>query len=568
MEKSDTSKIESQLDEDLISTSFNLGLGDIIKFSAPNNDNINDKTFYISYIDNNKINFVNKEKSLIIQIDDNGELEEKSIESIEILSKPEFKGYAKQNGLNINTWVSIQFEGELPITINGIITDLENDLIEIKTYPDEEYIYINFDYKGIPEDLPIKSITIIDSPLQEKVKSQEKQEETLLIDDTHIQNIPINKEDFERDLQDILIPNDLIEFGEELDEIKVLVDVEKSEKRFDIEQQLNDLLDEMLSTIPNSDRSSIILNKIHNQISRFNELRNLYSEIDDGNNYNLKQENTKDFKPLINKIINFDKNIKWITPILSNKKIFYQHEGDISEDDRLYIVKNIYTDIENYFNEIEKIKSNTNIDSISKYKLILQNVSEFNKTFTNDNNSYFYKAKINNIINFLVNNFNVVMSNTFNKNNFKEYNFYNQILNTPDTNLERVIENNKKKNIRIYHNYDEALLNSFMINDQYMYKYTNMNIKNTNIYKKSNYAYYNKYFISHNYYYKKKFAQQFIDSFSTNIDDNHLLKTNIYFNLNSELFKVDDTISSKEREKISEQNLKNLLKQYYHQLSF
>ena len=567
IENSDTSKVESPLDdefedknyEESRSTSFNLGLGDIIKFLAPNNDNINNKIFYISYIDKNKINFVNSEQSLIIKIDEDGELEEKSIESIELLSKPEFKGYAKQNGLNINTWISIQFDGELPLTINGIITDLENDLIEIKTYPDEEYIYIDFAYKGIPEDLPINSITIIDSPLHEKTQLEEQEQETLLIDDTDIQNISINKEDFERELQDILIPNDLIEFGEELGEIKVLVDVEKSEKRFDIEQQLNDLLDEMLSTIPNSERSSIILNRIHNQINKFDQLRTLYSKMDDGNNYNLKEETTKDFKPLIEEIMNFDKSIKWITPILSNKKIFYEHDDDIPEDDRLYITKNIYSDIENYYNELEKIKSNANIESINKYRLILQNVAEFNRTFINDNNSYFYKAEINNIINFLVNNFDTVMSNTFNKNNFKSYSFYNQVLNSPDSNLERIIENNRKKNIRVYHNYDKALLNSFILNDETVYKYTNMNMKNTNIYEKSNYSYYNKYFISHNNYYKKSFSQQFIDSFSSIIDENQILKSNIFFNLNSELNKIDESLSSKEKNKLSKENFKNLL---------
>ena len=564
----DTLKIVSQLDEEnekqdnddeITSNSVNLGLGDIIKFVAPNNDNINDKVFYISYIDENKINFVNNDQTVIINIDEFGELDEKSIETIEVLSKPEFKGYSKQNNLNINTWISIQFDGELPLTINGIITDLENDLIEIKTYPEEEYIYIDFAYRGIPEDLPIKSITIIDSPIQEKKDIDGDELETILLDDTNIQNITINKQDFEKDLQNILIPNDLIEFGEELDEIKVLVDVEKSEKRFDIEQQLNDLLDEMLSTIPNSSRSSIILNKIHNQIERFNELRTMYSIIDDANNYNIKPETSKDYKPIIDEILKFDKNIKWITPILSNKKIFYEFENDIPNDDRLYITKNIYDDIENYYNELEKIKSNSNIESINKYRLLLQNISEFNKTFINDNNSYFYKAKINHFINFLVNNYDNIMSNTFNNNDFKSYSFYNQVLNSPDSNIEKIIDNNKKKSTRVYHNYDEALLNSFVINDENTYKYQNMNMKNTNIHEKSNYAFYNKYFISHNNYYKKSFTQEFLDNFNSMIDENKILKTNIFYNLNSELYKIDETLSTKENEKLSKFNLEQLL---------
>ena len=338
------------------------------------------------------------------------------------------------------------------------------------------------------------------------------------------------------------------------------MDVEKSEKRFDIEQQLNDLLDEMLSTIPNIERSKIVLNKIHNQINRFEQLRSLYSNIDSGNNYKIKNEISNDHKPVIDKILNFNQNIKWITPVISNKKIFYEIDNDIPEDEGLYLTNNIYQSIDSYYNEFQKIKSNSNIESINKYKLILKNISDFNKTFINDNNNYFYKAKIHNFTNFLVNNFDIVMSNTLNKLKFKSYSFYNQILNSPDTNLERIIENNKKRNIRIFHNYDEALLNSFIINDLTTYKYQNMNMKNTNIYQKSNLSYFNKYFISHNNYYKKKFNQIFINDFSDKIDQTKLLSTNLFFNLNSELFKNDDTLSTFEKEKISKENLENLLK--------
>ena len=286
----------------------------------------------------------------------------------------------------------------------------------------------------------------------------------------------------------------------------------------------------------------------------------MYSDIDDGNNYNIKPEITKDYKPIIDEILKFDKNINWITPILSNKKIFYEHEEDIPDDDRLYITKNIYNDIENYYNEFEKIKSNSNMESINKYRLILQNISDFNKTFTNDNNSYFYKAKIKNYINFLVNNYDNVMSNTLNSNVFKSYSFYNQILNSPDTNLEKIIENSKKKNIRVFHNYDECLINSFIINNKTSYQYSNINMKNTNIYEKSNFAFYKKYFISHNNYYKKNFYQEFMNDFNSIIDENKILKRNIFFNLNTELYKIDDSLSSKEKQEISIQNLENLLK--------
>ena len=103
------------------------------------------------------------ETELVLHIKDNKELYEESIESINILSRSDSPSYATQNKLLPNTWVSIYFSGTLPLIINGIITNLENDMIEIKTYPKNEYIYIDFEYKGIPETLNIEKIKIIDS---------------------------------------------------------------------------------------------------------------------------------------------------------------------------------------------------------------------------------------------------------------------------------------------------------------------------------------------------------------------------------------------------------------------
>ena len=44
------------------------------------------------------------------------------------------------------TWVNIYFGGDIPTIITGQITDLEEDMIEIKTHPEEDIIYINFEY--------------------------------------------------------------------------------------------------------------------------------------------------------------------------------------------------------------------------------------------------------------------------------------------------------------------------------------------------------------------------------------------------------------------------------------
>ena len=59
-------------------------------------------------------------------------LTDTSIESITILYKPEIKGYARQNELIPPNWISIHFGGDVPIIINGRITNLEEFLSEVE----------------------------------------------------------------------------------------------------------------------------------------------------------------------------------------------------------------------------------------------------------------------------------------------------------------------------------------------------------------------------------------------------------------------------------------------------
>ena len=103
-------------------------------------------------------------KSIIIKED--GTLDE-DIESINLLSRSEFEGYAKQNELLPKTWINIEVEGDLPMILTGEILNLEEDMIEVKTYPDSEIIYIDFAYKGLPKELHIKKITIREAPSEQ-----------------------------------------------------------------------------------------------------------------------------------------------------------------------------------------------------------------------------------------------------------------------------------------------------------------------------------------------------------------------------------------------------------------
>ena len=119
-----------------------LELGDIIKIVSPLNETTNDNTYLIDYIDNSVIKLLNTENAQlhVLNIDEGGDIIEDYVSEIILLDRNDVKGYAKQNDLSINTWIDIHFISDLPFIVTGIITNNEEDMIEIKTYPNNDLI--------------------------------------------------------------------------------------------------------------------------------------------------------------------------------------------------------------------------------------------------------------------------------------------------------------------------------------------------------------------------------------------------------------------------------------------
>ena len=136
-----------------------LELGQVIRFNAPSNTELHNKNLFIEYLDETKIKLLDPEKESPIVIGINlGIFNDESIESIEILYTPEEKGYARQNNLIVGRDISVHFGGKIPLILNGEITNIENDQIEIKEYLTNKKLYIDFKYQGLPEKLNIVSI--------------------------------------------------------------------------------------------------------------------------------------------------------------------------------------------------------------------------------------------------------------------------------------------------------------------------------------------------------------------------------------------------------------------------
>ena len=498
---------------------LNLQLGDIIELFASSNLTLHKKIFFIKYIDQNKLLLINNETELVLHIKDNKELYEESIESINILSRSDSPSYATQNKLLPNTWVSIYFSGTLPLIINGIITNLENDMIEIKTYPKNEYIYIDFEYKGIPETLNIEKIKIIDS-------ITDKQES--IGDPSSVDSKLDTKTEYQDQIKEYILEADAIELGDELEEITQVINVTAEKLRYSISKQLDDLLDDMLSNIPNINRTSNTLKNIHLQIERFRELRLKFSELDDHNNINGLRNIGSNFNPLIDNFIKMNNKLMWILPIVINKKRIYDVNitdiDNISNESLANLLSNINT-------EIEMWKSNQYINEQNKYKYFINKVSELFKPFYDidlDTVDYLYNMHINNNFDFIVDNLGDLKNYGISKNQLSSNIFDVTSYNTSLTMIESIQDynNNNKLNklINISKN-DLSVIKSIMLLPKQVFHFSNINLPHTNILERSNL---NQKFLS----YKQILNNNTI--VNTNIID--ISGNNLFYNKNPILF--------------------------------
>ena len=342
---------------------ISIQLGDIIEIVAPGDPALDHHTFYIKFLDKTKIVLVTSsgvEQSLTL--DESGKLDNESITTINILSREASASYALQNDLVPGRWIDIYFGGDVPTIITGEITNLEEDMIEIMTYPEKDIIFVDFAYKGIPEDIPIIKINLrkrptgasasaseagpsananavaeaeavaseaVASPQREsaKVTSFEPEELAEEVTEGETQTVPL----IEAQIREMFISADQIQFGTEEEELTQIVDLPEAEQRYSLEKQTGDLLDELLSTIPNIKRTDTVLNNIHTMIERFKQLRRKYSIFDKAGNLVKARVQGENYKPLIAALQTFQQKLYWLLPVVKNRKKIYDYD-DAGED--------------------------------------------------------------------------------------------------------------------------------------------------------------------------------------------------------------------------------------------
>lgn len=502
---------EQQNEKEKLSV-IELQLGDVINIQNPKNEKLNDQTFIIDYIDNSKMYLINVDTldKTRLKISEDGIIGDGEITQIAILSRSDTPSYARQNDLTPGKWIDIHFAGEFPVIITGEITNLEEDMIEITTV-DGDTLYINFDYKGIPEDLPIKIIEIREKPQEpKKPEFGNLEEEDQMQADENIAPI----QDLERDyrmmateniqltvpvkdvrnqLREFILRADQISFGdEELGPIVQFVDVAANAQRYSIEVQLSDLLDELLSTLPNTQRTPRVLNNIHITIERFKQLREKFSTFDQYGVIESAVVNESSYKPLTQYFKNFKQNLLWILPVVKNIKKIYSDDvsGEDENNDIIYL--DVNQDLARIKELINNYKSNDLPVDQNKYSLLYSDLNPyftpFNLISEEATDDLLTERNVEADLNVIIDNLEDMYSSVFTNNNVRSRRFVIQKYNMGLTKLDTTnVTNSRLITTRVkMTNPDTMSIKSFVTLPESVIRFSKINLPGTTMLDRAN----------------------------------------------------------------------------------
>lgn len=518
---------------------LNLQLGDVIQITNPVNELLNEQVFIIDYIDNSKAYLINTDtlNRIKLKISENGVLGDGNITKIEIFSRADSPSYARQNGLIPGKWINIYFGDPDPAIIVGEITNLEEDMIEVRT-TDKDIIYINFDYKGIPENLPIESIEIREkptAPLTAKKEEEEEDEskfieapeelekEKAVIEAEKLEyTVPIK--DVKDQLREFIVKADQIVFGdEELGPVKQYVDVSTKSQRYSIESQVSDLLDDLLSTVPNSQRTPKVLNNIHIIIERFKQLRSTFSEFDKYGNVDSIIVKEATYKPLKTWLKKFNQILYWILPVVKNNKKIYNAEN-VDEENNDIISLDLTDDLKNMNELISNYKSNNLPVDINRYSGLYSDIVPYFTPFTDvdaeDNGNIIIFKEVNSDLNVVIDNLEDMYSSVFSNNMVRNRRFVVSKYNMSGTKLDITDSTSSKMTtVRVPVSQNDTMaIKSIITLPEPTIRFSKINLPGTDILTKANL---NEIFLNYWELLKKKtnITNVFIDSMDIEFDD-------------------------------------------------
>ena len=313
-------------------------LGDIIEIDSPENPEYHQQSFIIIYIDERKMrmfNIATKQHSILHIDEDTGKFTDESVVSITLLDRSEDAGFARQNGLYVHTWIDVYFAGELPAVITGEITNLDEDCIEITTFPDIKVIYIDFGYRGLPEDLPIDKIVIRDKPasmrnmtMNDVQRMDQESEETIsasmemMPSGEMVINVPENAQadNIINDRLKPLLTQSAEVVEEDLEELEQVVEIAAYKKRYTIDTQINAMADKYTAELPPEKRTTKAMLGINRTIARFKQLRDAFSVFDANENIIGSKRVGPNYKPVVEQMTEGKSRVRWTIPVVQTVK--------------------------------------------------------------------------------------------------------------------------------------------------------------------------------------------------------------------------------------------------------
>ena len=334
-----------------MSTSVPIQLGDVVGIVAPTNSDLNQQYFLVEYLSQDRLVLRGNDGEDHVLRMTNGELSDQSITRVEVVNSADDAGYAKQHDLIPGTWVNIQFGGDVPMIVVGEIVGLDEDMINVKTWPGNEHIYIDFAYQGIPQQLDIVDIATRAAPegsqaIQPKVdielpgtpdsdspKAVDEAPTSLLEQDVEVLGTPEPEEDVDIvlapvDITEEIASADAVVYGAELGSVTQAVEVADHRRRYPIEAQLNDMLDDILASVPSKQRTSRRLAEIQTMLERYKQLRSDFSVFDEFGTPRQALVRGAQHRPLTDALRQLENVPSWVFPVTKNVKKVYDVEGE------------------------------------------------------------------------------------------------------------------------------------------------------------------------------------------------------------------------------------------------
>lgn len=329
-----------------------LQLGDIVRVVAPDHDVITDDPLFVKEFGDTWIRMIGRNNTVVdLPLGDDGTIKDERITAIELLSRapPDQDGYARQNGLVPGQWIDLHFGGDRPMIVTGQVVDLDEDQIEVKVVDGGKPLFIDFAYRGIPEDIPLKHIDLRDAPASEQEdepvtgEGDERKGSPARAESDAGGDVAVDEGDepdlefdigsdpsgaLPMDLRAQILAPDEIAIGGDLESVTQIVDVPDAERRFGIAQQTTDLLDDMLASLPTNERTPAAVNAVHKLIERFRELREEYSVFETGGHVAHALARGSEHKPVLNELIDLKTQVHWAIPITKNRKKIYDLDAE------------------------------------------------------------------------------------------------------------------------------------------------------------------------------------------------------------------------------------------------